>query len=125
MLENDFRVPRGEAVYVPDAPPQNERVVVEPEVGGVQEHHFPDPGLEDHALVDVVDAELLRGLRHQFAILEEDFCRRETVGLQDQLALEILDLVERMAVAVLTLLEISNPRGLRWTCRHGSSSYIT
>jgi hypothetical protein len=115
VFENDFRVAGGEAIHVPYTPAQDERMVVEPEVRGIQEHHFPDPGLEQQALVVVVDAKLLRRLRHQLAILEEDFCSRETVGLQDQLALEILDLVERMAVAVLTLLEAGNPRGLRWT----------
>src|SRR6516162_4964043 len=112
VLENDFRVARREAVYVPDAPPQDERVIVEPEIGGIQEHHLPDPGLEDHALVDVIDAELFRCLPHQLAILQENFCRGKTVRLQDQLALKILDLIERMAVAVLTLLEISDSRGL-------------
>jgi len=33
------------------------------------------------------------------------------VGLQDQLALEILYLIEWTAITVLTLLEVSNPSG--------------
>jgi hypothetical protein len=36
-LEHDFRVARGEAVYVSDAPAQDESMVVESEVSGVEE----------------------------------------------------------------------------------------
>src|SRR6266536_2584149 len=108
-LENDFRFARREAIFVRNAPSQDERMVVEPEVGGVQEEHFPDLGLKDHTLVDEPNTELLRRARNQVAILEEDFCGRKTVGLQDELALEIVNLIEWTAVAVLTLFEVSNP----------------
>ena len=50
-LENDFRLARGKAVSVANTPSQDERIVVEPEVGGIQEQHFPDRGPEDHSLV--------------------------------------------------------------------------
>jgi hypothetical protein len=87
-------------------------MVVEPKIGCVQEDHFPDLGLKDHTLVDEADTELLRRPGHQLAIVEEDFCGRETVGLQDKLALEIMNLIEWTAVAVLTL--FSNSRRPRF-----------
>jgi hypothetical protein len=64
-------------------------MIVELEIGGVQENHFADLGLKNHALIDEVDAEFLSGPRHQPAVFEEGFCSREMVGLQDKLALEI------------------------------------
>jgi len=82
-------------------------MVVELEIGGVQEEHFTDLGFKDHILIDEVDPEILSGPRHQLAILEEGFCGRKTVGLQDKLALMLLNLIEWTAVAVFPLLEIS------------------
>ena len=63
-LEDDLWVADGEAVFVGDALAQDERVVVELEVGGVQEEHFPDRGLQDDPFVIKADPALLRRLRH-------------------------------------------------------------
>src|SRR6266702_1938801 len=98
-------------------------MIVELEIGGVQENHFADLGLKNHALIDEVDAEFLSGPRHQPAVFEEGFCGRKTVGLQDKLALEILNLIEWTAVAVFPLLEISWPCGLQFLRRHHCSSH--
>jgi hypothetical protein len=84
-------------------------MVVEPKVASIQEEHFADLGLKDDALIDEPDAKPLRCTRHQLAILEEDFCGRESVGFQDELALEILNLIEWTAVAVMTLFEVVKP----------------
>src|SRR5271154_3593615 len=92
-------------------------MIVEPEVGGIQEHHFADRGLQDHALVDKSYAKLLRRRRDQLSIVKKDFCGREAVGLQDKLALQILNLIERMAVTILALFEVSagsRPRSILW-----------
>ena len=114
--------PAGEAVFVSDAPAQDEGMVVESEVGGVEEEDFPDPGLENRTLRDKIDTELLCGSRDKITVFEENLCRREPIRLQNKLAFEILDLVERVAVAVLTLLEIGNPGGPRFAHYHYYSS---
>ena len=60
-------------------------------------------------------AEFLRRLCHELAIVKKDFCGRKAVGLQDKLALEILNLIERMAVAVLTLFAVATGAGGDWS----------
>ena len=85
-------------------------MVVESKVAGIEAQHFPDLGLKGHTLVDEADAKFLRCTRYQFAILEEDFCGRETVWPQDELALKILNVIEWTSVAVLTLFEVAKPR---------------
>jgi hypothetical protein len=105
-LENDLWVTSGEAVRVANTPPQNECVIVESKISRIPEEHFPDLRLRGQPLVDKTNTELLCSLRDQLAIVEEGLCRRETVGLQDELALEILDIIQRMPVAILAPLEI-------------------
>src|SRR5258706_16149347 len=121
-LEDDFRLARREAVFVGHTPSQDERMVVELEIGGVQEDHFADLGLKHHTLIDEVDTEFLGGPRHELAILEEGFGGRETVGLQDKLALQILNLIEWTAVAGFLLLEIAWPANLQFLRRHNFAS---
>ncbi len=41
-LEDDFGIADGKAIHVGDTPAQDERVVVEPEVGRVTEDDLPD-----------------------------------------------------------------------------------
>src|SRR6266851_6682188 len=120
-LEDDFRFSRREAVFVGHTPSQDERMVVEPEIGGVQEEHFANLGLKDHTLIDEIDTEFLCGPRHQLAILEAGVCGRKAIGLQDKFALEILNLVEWTVVAVFPLLEVSWPRGLQFLRGHKCS----
>src|ERR1700722_3983426 len=122
-LEDDFRFARREAVFVEYPPSQDERMVIELEIGGVQEEHFTDLRFKDHILIDEVDPEILCGPRHQLAIFEERFCGRKAVGFQDKLALEILNLIEWTAVAVFPLLEIGLPRGRQFLHRHHCSSH--
>src|SRR6516162_3555765 len=69
--------PAGEAVFVSDAPAQDEGMVVESEVAAVEEEDFPDPGLENRTLRDKIDTELLCGSRDKITVFEENLCRRE------------------------------------------------
>ena len=87
-------------------PPQNECVIVKSKISRIAEEHFPDLRLKGHPLFDEINTELLCSLRDQLAILKERLCRRETVWLQDELALKILDIIQRMPVAILAPLEI-------------------
>ena len=82
--------------------------VIEPEVGGIQKHHFPDRGLGDYALVDKSHAKFLRGLCYELPVVKKDFRRGKAVRLEDKLALEILNFIERMTVAVLTRFTVSD-----------------
>ena len=93
-------------------------MIVEPKVGGIQKHHFPDRGLKDNAFVGKSHAKLLRGLCHQLSVVKKDFRCRKAVGLEDKLALEILDLIEWMTVAVLTLFAVGQGGRLRSALRH-------
>jgi hypothetical protein len=93
-------------------------MIVEPKVGGIQEHHFPDRGLKGNALVGVSYAKLLRRLCHQLSVVKKDFRGSEAIGLEDKLALEILDLIEWMTVAVLTLFAAGEGGRLRSALRH-------
>jgi hypothetical protein len=111
-LEHHLRVAYGEAVLIGDAPSQDERIVVEPEIRGVQEEHFPDLGLQHHALRREPDTKLLGRPTHELAILLENLGGGEAVGLEDQLALEVLNVVERMSVTVFPRLEIRHSVGL-------------
>jgi hypothetical protein len=97
-------------------------MVVESEVGRVEEEDFPDQGLENHTFGDEIDTEFLCGSRYNITVLEENLCRGEPVRLQNKLAFQILDIIERVAVAVLALLEIGNPGGPRFAHCHCTSS---
>ena len=94
-LENDFRFAYGEARFVDNALPQDEGVIVESKVGCIQEHHLPDCGLEDDSFVGKSHTKFLRRLCHQLSVIKKDLCGREGIGLEDKLALEILNVVER------------------------------
>ena len=64
------------------------------------------------------------GPAHQLAILLEHLGRSEAVGFEDQLALEVLHLVERMPITVLAGFEVGHPPRLQrcfWglLLRHG------
>jgi hypothetical protein len=64
-LEDEFRDADGKPVLIVETPAQDERVVIEPKVCGVQEQDFPDLGeriLE--ALSGEVNVHLFRGAPH-------------------------------------------------------------
>jgi hypothetical protein len=98
-LEDELRIARRKAVLVRDAAPQDERVVVEPEVGGIEEENLANlerfigeaPGQD-------LDAALLGRTAHDSSEGEEALPGCEAVWLQNELALEIMDVVERKAV---------------------------
>jgi hypothetical protein len=58
-------------------------------------------------------AKFLRRLCHELSIVKKDFCGRKPVGLEDKLALKILNLVKRMTVTVLTLFAVGDGERLR------------
>jgi hypothetical protein len=103
-LEDEFRGADGKAVFIVETPAQDERVVIESKVCGIQEQDFPDLGeriLE--TLSGKVDVRIFRGAPHQLGKPPEAVDRRETIALEDDLGFEIVNLVERMAVAVPSL----------------------
>src|SRR5262249_10578835 len=112
-LEDDFWFACREARFVGDALAQDKGIVVEPEVGGIQEHDFPDCGLEDYAFIRKSNAKFVRRLCHELSIVKKDFRGRKRVWLEDQLTLEILNLIEWMAVTVMSLFAVGNGSGLR------------
>jgi hypothetical protein len=106
-LEDEFRDADGKAVLIAETPAQDERVIIESKVCGVQEQDFPDLGegiLE--TLSGEVNVHLFRGAPHQLGKLSEAVDGREAVALEDYLGFEILNFVERMTVAVPPLLRI-------------------
>src|SRR6266542_1975478 len=129
-LEDDFRVTHGKAVFVQDAPAQDEGVVVEAEVRGVQENHFPDLGpLAFELTGGEIDVGLLRRVLHDLGEIEEPLLGGEAVRLENDLALEVMHFVEWVTVAVVSLLELGNqlrlvvvrhrglPYGVTCSCR--------
>jgi hypothetical protein len=58
-------------------------------------------------------AKLLRRLCHKLSVVKKDFCRGKAVRLQDELVLEILNLIQRMAVTVLAWFAVGDASGLR------------
>jgi hypothetical protein len=99
-LEHDLRITCREAVFVGNPPPQDESVVVEPEVRRVQEHHLAELRLQHNPLCQHPDAELRGRPRDEVAVFEKHLRGREAIRLEDQLAFEILDFIEGTAVAV-------------------------
>ena len=111
-LEDDLGVPGRETVLVGDAAPQDEGVVVEPEVRRVHEEDFADLERRVDELVRREPDVVLGGRPlHDLREVEEALARHEVVGSQDELALEVLDLVERKAVRVLARLRAAAPAG--------------
>src|SRR5262249_20069650 len=106
-FEDDFRVAHSKAVHVVDPPAQDKGVVVESEVLRIQEEDFPN--LRSHALEffgGVINIGRLSGATYDFAKIAEILYGGETLPLEDDLAFEIMKVIERMAVAVGSLFEI-------------------
>src|SRR5262245_44084440 len=100
-LEDDLGLAHRKAVLERDAPPQDECVVVEAEVGRVEEDDLADlGGLMRHVRGLVADVDAIGDAAHELPELEEALRRGEAVRLEDELALEVVDLVARVPVAV-------------------------
>jgi hypothetical protein len=96
-----------EPLRVRDASTQDERVVVEAEVRGIQEQHLADlQRLGGEAVDGKIDARLFGRAPHHLGEIKEALARREVVRPQDDLAFEVLALVERQAVSVSARLDI-------------------
>ena len=107
VLEDDLGIAYRKAVPVGNPPPQDERVGVELEVGGIEEEHFPDlERLVDEPLGVKVNAVLLGRPSQDLAEVEQALAGREMVRLQNELAFEVLDLVEGKAITVLARFQI-------------------
>ena len=108
-LEDDLGLADGEAVLVGDAAAQNEGVVVEAEVIGIDEQHFADlDRLLDEAFGRVLYAVLFGGLLKDLAEVEEALARMELVGPQDELAADVLGRMDGHAVGILARLELGD-----------------
>src|SRR3954471_23383104 len=105
-LEHDLRVATRKPILVANAPAQDEAVVVEPEVGCIHEQDFPDL---NWLILESSNGEghtvLSRGGSENLLEIEEALARREVVGPEDELATEVLNLVDGQAVGILTRFE--------------------
>src|SRR5262245_1212172 len=109
VLEDDLGIAGREAVLVGNPPPQDEGVVVEPEVGGIEEEHFPNlQRLVGEPFGVEPDAVFLGGPSQDLAEVEQALSGREMVRPQDEFAFEILDFVEGKAVTVLARLQVGH-----------------
>src|SRR5688572_14177355 len=89
-LEDDLRIPDRKAILIRYTPPQNKSVVVEAEVGCIDEEDFTD--LERLLLKTLrreFYAALLSRLLYDVAEREETFARVEVIRLQHHLAGQI------------------------------------
>src|SRR5262249_3205718 len=111
-LEDDFRIADGESVLVGDAQAQDEGVVVELEVPRIEEENLAD--------TDVPLSELLRFESHPVLLrspgdlvpeFQKALRRDDSVRLEDDLAFQELNRVERMTVAVLHCHEVLRSSG--------------
>src|SRR5215469_12015141 len=108
-LEDDLRLADREAILVGDATPQNEGVIVEAEVIGVDEDDFAQLHRLRLKASDIVLHAVLFGrqLEHP-AKIEESFARVKLVGPQDELAANVLGRVNRHAVSIATRFELGD-----------------
>ena len=100
-LEDNLRITYGKAVYKRGAAAQDECTVVQAEIGGIAENNLanlgPEAGLWRR---DKSDFERFCRALYQLAEVAQALRRDEAVRLQDELGLEVLDAVLRMAIAV-------------------------
>src|SRR5262249_24467890 len=93
-LEGDFRIAHREAIHVAEPPPQNERVMIKPQVGGISERDFSDAGSPVDVVVgNVPDVEPFRRAAHQFLEIPEAVDRGEAVRLQNEFRFEVTDAI--------------------------------
>src|SRR5436309_3254747 len=65
-------------------------------------------GVENHVAVVEGNVKFVRRLFDEDSVLKKRLSRREAVGFQDQLALEVLDLIERMTISIGAILPVWN-----------------
>jgi hypothetical protein len=121
-LEDDLGIADRKPVDVVGPLAEDEGVVVEAKVGRIEEENFPDTRLLVlEGLAGEVDVGLLRGPLHQPGELVEAVDRREAVALEDELGFDVLNVVERVAVAVPAFLAHGprSRRGVARRDRHG------
>ncbi len=100
-LEDDLGFSDGEAVLVGDSAAQNESVVVQAEVVGINEQHFADlDRLFYEAVRRVLYAVLFCGLLKDLAEVKEALARMELVGPQDELAADVFGRMDGHAVGI-------------------------
>ncbi len=87
--------------------------VVEAEVGGIHEEHLAYLRPRLRLFIRAFDVGLRRGLLHDLRVVDETLRGGEEFGLQDDLALQELHLVQRRPVRVLAGLEVRHAAGER------------
>src|SRR5499427_2150147 len=105
-LEHDLGVADREAVLVADSPAQDEASVVQPEVGRIHEEHFAD--LNRRALAGSYgesDGVRLGRLTQDLGKIEEALTRPEAVRPENELAAEILHLVQGQTIGIVPRFE--------------------
>ena len=113
-FEDDLRVTHSKAVDVINPSPQYEGMLVELEIMCIQEENLADLGPQVlEPLVGEINVGALRRALHQLGKLIEAVHGRESVTVQDDLAFEILQLVEWMAVAVSAFPDLRDAPGWR------------
>src|SRR5262245_60897187 len=109
-LEHDLRVTDREAVLVGNAAEKVDGDGVVAEVRRVDEEDLANLELcIDEVPAGELDLRLRCGPAHDLGEIEEALARREVVRPEDELALDVLDLVEREAVGVLARPHLGEP----------------
>jgi len=113
-LEYDFGIADGESVFVGETQAEDEGVVVEAEALGVEEENLTDPDAPLLQLLGVEpDLVLFRRPRDLVTELEKALRRDDSIRPEDDFALQILNRVEGMTVAVLARLRLGKPTRIR------------
>src|SRR5580704_12847959 len=101
IFENDLWVTHRETVHVSDPSAKNEGIVVQAEVGCIQEKNFADIGSQTGLRIrNEIHFFPFCGFLYQLPKFPETFHRRKAVRLQNQFRFEKLNLMERMTVSV-------------------------
>ena len=106
MLEQDFGIADGKAIYIKaiyigDTPAENKRIVVRAELGCVAENDLPDLWSQLSLTVrDKTNSDLLRRTLHDLAEVAEGLNRRETIRLEDELGFQILHPIQGRTVGI-------------------------
>src|SRR5687767_6148756 len=127
-LEDNLRISNRKAVLIENAPAQDERIPVKPEVGCIDEEHFADPNrILFRSPWRELDAVLPGGLCQQRREVEQALSRHEVIRPEHEFAGEISNFIERQAVGVGPRLELRDQcrawrgRGRRARFVRGSS----
>jgi len=106
-FKNHLRITHRKTIFIGDAPPQDERIVVEAEVLRIEKDDLPYSWFRLlRMLRRKLDVVVRGGLTHELCILMKTRDRGKFDRIQDQLAFEVVDLVQRMAIAVASRFEI-------------------